>query len=209
MSAQILLNDTYVQSPSGSAGPQLVRAGETVSDVPTQTALLAAGGILWPASDPFMAAQQVYILKLRSKGWDERISTEAAIASAIGALNQLQEIQVPQATSATALTEVAIIHMIGTGVITAAYYLPNANSAPAAGSNSQAITLNIYNALGVLVGALATATLNNANQMTKWVRFTLGTVTNGTFSDGYTVTASTVLTGTATLPAGQWVLVLC
>jgi hypothetical protein len=118
-----------------------------------------------------------------------------------------QILQSPQAVSTISLVEIAIGGMIGSGTIIGVYYLPNATSTPAAGSNSQAIVINIYNASGVLVGQLAAASIANATAMTKWVRFNLGTITNGVYADGYTLTASSTLTGTATLPAGTWIIV--
>lgn len=114
---------------------------------------------------------------------------------------------VPQGSTASSVAETVLAHLTGTGTLFAAYFVPFANSAPASGSNSHAITINIYNASGSLVGALASATLNNAAQMTKAVRFNLGTIANANWSDGYTVTYQTAVTGTATLPAGAWVLV--
>ena len=122
----------------------------------------------------------------------------------VGKPNEWSE---PQASTGSNVPEQVLVHLLGSGTLFAAYFVPFANSAPAAGSNSQALTLNIYNAAGALVGTVASATLNNANQMTKAVRFNLGTISNANWQDGYTVTYQSTATGTATLPAGQWVLV--
>src|ERR1700729_1938354 len=170
MASQILINDTKAQSQSG---PQMFRAGSTISDAATQAAIAAEGGLLWPATDATVAAAAVIVQKLRKKGANEELGSAAMLAAAINSLNQgvSTDIQTPQAISSGSLAEVAIAGLVGQGNIVGAYYVPNVSSAPASGSNSQVILLNIYDQTGTLVGQLASATLNNANQMTKWVRF--------------------------------------
>lgn len=133
----------------------------------------------------------------------------AIAAALVGLASSPQSIQVAQIVESSAdLAESLIASLAGSGTIVGAYYFPNASSAPSAGTNTQAMTLNIYDATGTAVGTLASATLANATQMTKWVRFDLGTITNGAFKDGYSVTAQTTHAGTCVLPVGFWVLVI-
>ncbi len=80
MATQILLNETTVVV---NGSPTLFRAGASISDPSIQAAILAEGGILWPATDPNMvAAQAVVQTKLRPRGADEHYSTAAMVAAA-------------------------------------------------------------------------------------------------------------------------------
>ena len=115
--------------------------------------------------------------------------------------------QAPQATSATAVAEFVVGRLVGTGVITGVYFIPTAGSTPASGANNQVLTVSVRNGSGGAALQVAQATLANATPMTAFVDFSLGAVANANFTDGFIVTASTALTGTATLPAGMWVVV--
>jgi hypothetical protein len=113
---------------------------------------------------------------------------------------------VPQASETTTQAERGIGGLIGTGVLHRIQYNPDAASAPAAGANSMVITVKRYHA-GVLVGTVATATLNNANQMAAFMPFVVATgagVTNATFLDGDELTVTLTVTGAVTLPTGSW-----
>jgi hypothetical protein len=209
MSKLILLNTVTIASPG--AGAKKVRGSETLdsvlaaADIP---GIQSAGGVLWPGTDALVsAAAAIGQSKIVNKGANEdevdKIMMCAAIQSA-GSQTQLS----PQASETTTQPETEIFALQGSGNVIGAYYLPNASSAPAApnGTNNIILLLNIYNASGTLVGQLASGTLNNSNQMTAKVRFSLGAITNGLYADGFTVTATITVTGTATLPAGDWVL---
>jgi hypothetical protein len=121
-----------------------------------------------------------------------------------------QILQQSVAGSSSSLAEELVGEFVGSGTVIGVYLVPTASEAPAAGSNSQAVTVNIYNAAGVLQAALATGTLNNATQMTKWVRFGLAlnaTPANLVFADGFFATITSTVTGTATLPTMNVVIV--
>jgi hypothetical protein len=61
---QPMITVTSVTVQSNNA-PTLIRAGETVSDATTQTAVLSGGGQLVPASDPICSAAAAIVLTMR------------------------------------------------------------------------------------------------------------------------------------------------
>ena len=130
-----------------------------------------------------------------------------SVVADLNALYQGGPTDAQQATSATAVAEFVIGRLSGTGIITSAYFVPTAASAPASGANSQVLTVNIRNGSGGAALQVAQATLANATPMTAFVDFSLGAITNANYTDGAVLTATTALTGTATLPAGVWVVV--
>jgi hypothetical protein len=204
MSTVILLNTTIIQT---GAGPKVCKASnsyDTSAQATDIAYIKAAGGIFVPSAGA-MAAQAVIAQKEIARGRNEFEVTDVMIAAAGMTIDPLST---PQVVETATVAETAILSLAGAGTVVGAYYLPNAASAPASppATNNMVLLLNIYNAAGTLVGQLASGTLSSSNAMTKWARFSLGAITNGLFSDGYMVTATITLTGTATLPAGSWVV---
>lgn len=207
MATFYLLNSVTVNRTPFKAGALIDSAVHTAAGL---AAIQGVGGVLWPSDDPSVAAAAAIVAKMWAKGADEnnigRVMMAAAALSAAGNPDTLVTPQVVLTSADQA--ETLVFSLAGKGTVLGAYYLPNAASAPAAGSNNQVLLLNMNDATGTLVGALATGTLANATPMVKWARFSLGALTNAVFLDGYTVTATVTHTGTAVLPAGQWVLVV-
>lgn len=138
------------------------------------------------------------------------LDTNNATYAKVATLNEFVKavsVQAPQAQTSSAVAEFIMGMLSGSGNITAAYFCPMTTSTPATGSNSQALAITRYNASGSSQGAVAGASIANATPATALTRFTLGAITNGAWSDGDVLTAKTTLTGTATLPAGVWVVV--
>jgi hypothetical protein len=208
------INALGVTNPAGMQAPQgplVIKASEAIQDTGTLASYIAAGGLVANPNDPTIIAaiticQQKMLGKYR--GQNEDLVNAIMFAAYTRAASQGEFITYPFAAASSASeAEVAIGQTSGPGVITAAFYVPNAASAPVAGSNTDAFLLNIYSTTGSLVGQLCTATLSNTNQMTKWVRFGLGTITNGSFTDAMTITYQSTVTGTATRPIGQLLVV--
>ena len=194
-------------------GSVVVKAGETVTDPVVAAGIAAAGGQLANAADPGIIAAQAVCLKMQGKyrGQDEDTSDKIMLAAfAASAQAETLSYEFTSSSVNTSEAEQAVFNLPGQGTITGAYFLPNATSAPAApnATNNDVLLLNIYNAAGVLVGSLATATLENTNQMTQWVQFPLAlTAANVAYKAGYTVTWQTTHTGAVTRPAGILYLV--
>jgi hypothetical protein len=201
--------------PGGMGAPQgpiLLKASEAISDPTTLAAVQGVGGIVANPNDPTIIAavaicQQKMLGKYRGQNEDLVNSIMMAAYIKVASQGEVISYQFTAASSASE-TEIQVGELLGYGTITGAFFSPNAASAPAApnGTNNDAFLLNIYNAAGTLVGQLAAVTLNNSNQMTKWVRFNFGALTNTSFSDGYTVTYQSTVAGTATRPIGTLIL---
>ena len=89
MAKWILLNEVIVSGPG--AGVAAIRhfPGETIDDTQTPTApIVAGGGILWPSTDPVVAAAQVIanFLKSRGQGQTPKLS-ETLLASVLYSLS--------------------------------------------------------------------------------------------------------------------------
>jgi hypothetical protein len=200
-------------NPAGMGAPQgpiLLKASEAISDPATLAAVLAVGGVVANPNDPTIVAaavvcQQKMLGKYRGQNEDLVNSIMMAAYIKVASQGEVISYQFTAASSASE-AEVQVGELLGYGTITGAFFSPNAASAPAGGANTDTFLLNIYNAAGTLVGQLCTAQLANANQMTKWVRFSMGALTNATFLDGYTVTYQSTVVGTATRPIGTLIL---
>ena len=57
-----------------------IRAGEYVTNAVTATALMSAGGVLAPASDPNVAAAAAIVQKIKARGGNEDDCNSAMIA---------------------------------------------------------------------------------------------------------------------------------
>jgi hypothetical protein len=178
MSTAILLNTT-------AFGTRWFTAGTHFDDVAQASAIASIqgqGGIFMPATNPVVAAQAARAQDWRiSKGRNETEITALMLAAGLATLDVMPA---PQAALLNASqAEVQIATLAGAGSIVGAYYSPGAASAPAAGSNSMAVVFNLYDQTGTLVGQLASGTLNSANPMVKWSRFSFAAITNGFFQD--------------------------
>jgi hypothetical protein len=207
MSKLVLLNPTII----GGAAPKSVSPGtifDTVTQASDLAAVVASGGVLMPQGNAIVSAQQALAASRRlNKGSNENELALLMLAASAASLDTMQ-VAVAGTTSAD-LAEANAFTLSGAGTIVAAYFLPSA-TATYTGGNQQVLLLNIYDQTGTLVGQLASFTLGNgvaANQPTKWVRLSLGAITNPIFGDGYTVTLTSTHTGAITLAAGTLVLV--
>jgi hypothetical protein len=115
-----------------------------------------------------------------------------------------------QLVSTGSVAETLLATMSGAGTISGAWYTPYTGSTPSTGSNSVTLGMNIYDSNGNSLGLLATATLNNGAPMLAKKRYPLAVNQLGleNYSDGYSVTVFSTLSGTATLPAGIWEIVV-
>ncbi len=191
VSAVLMRYDWFNYGPGSSTGLSDICGGQLISTGNEGTANGAAIYIINNIAFPTLNTTSLVATKIASTG---------EFATGVN-------IQSYQASSASSITEVVIGAFSKTGTITAAYYFPNATSTPAAGSNNQVLTLTRYNALGSSQGAVASATIANATPMTAFNRFSLGTISNASWSDGDCISAKSVLTGTATVPQGVWVII--
>jgi hypothetical protein len=198
-------NPQGVQAPQG---PIVIKASEAIQDTSTLAAYTAAGGLVANPNDPTIIAaiticQQKMLGKYR--GQNEDLVNAIMFAAYTRAASQGEIITYPLATGTanTSDPEQEIGQTSGPGVITGAFFVPNAAFTPAGGSNNLVLNLNIYTSTGALVGSLAAATCANATPFVKWVRFALGTIQNNSYTDGMTVTYTGTVTGTFTRPAGQ------
>lgn len=213
MVAMVLVNTVTINNPnSAPTGALMIKAGETISDTGVQAAVATAGGILAQATDPNIIAAVAIVNKMRAaRGQSEDAINTIMAAAYIKAASQGELITYNFTAASTASeAEIAVGQLSGSGTITGAFYVPNATATPTAGSNNDVFVLTIYNAAGVAIGQLATATLANATPMTQWVRFPFGTLANVAFQDGYTVTYKSTVTGSLTgqgRPIGQLVIV--
>ena len=184
-------------------------AGELVDDsVQSLTPIQAAGGVLLPASNPTIAAAAA-IAQFYKKRGQGRLATQTMLAAGVNSRAGLQLLDYQFGTaSTTAITETTLGPLFGTGSIAGVFFLPNATSTPGAGSNSQVLTATMYNASGGSGVTLGTLTIANATPATKWVRATFAGLASPApaFAAGYSVTIQSALTGTATVPAGIFVV---
>lgn len=132
MSSLILLNDTLIVSNNQ---PTWVRAGDTITDATAQSALLANGGVLWPASDPTMAAAATLALKFRQqKGAAEDFPMRILMAAALSSyqLGGVVIAEIPKtaadgaAATLTAETPQGLVGPNSAGPVGSVYFLPAA-----------------------------------------------------------------------------------
>lgn len=206
MSKYILLNPT----PAGALSPRLVMPGnvfDSVTQATDITNLLAAGGLLVPNTSALaQAAATLAQNKRLAKGSNEAELTWIMLA---GLLSPDPQSAAVAGTTSADLAEAFAIPLAGGGTITGAYFVPSATATYTAG-NKQVLLVNLYDATGTLVGAVATGTIGDgvtAQQPTKWARLSLGAITNPVFGDGYTLTLTSTHTGTIVLAAGTLVVV--
>jgi hypothetical protein len=79
MASLILINSTQAQG--ANQGPATYKAGNTITDSAVQAALIADGGLLWPATDTVVAAAAAVALKMYSKGYDEAYVSRTMLAA--------------------------------------------------------------------------------------------------------------------------------
>lgn len=198
-------NGLYVVTQPGTGGTPYILTRAT--DMSVSADIQSAQSI--QVSEGTVNANSIWILT-NAVGGGLVLDTTALTFAKIASVNEFVkavQIQAQQTTSAGAVGEFVIGRLSGTGTILGAYYVPTGASAPAAGSNNQVLTVNIRNGSGGGALQVAQATLANATPMVAFTNFSLGAITNPTYADGNVLTASTALTGTASLPAGVWVVV--
>jgi len=146
MAALILINDTKAQSQSG---PQMFRAGSTISDPAAQAAIIAEGGFLWPATDPVIAATAIIVQKLRTQGMDEAFCARAMLAGVGNSLLQgsggdglavYQKVLDALPATATAETTFGLGSIFTGTLVNSVYFVPGA-AVTASDTNYATITV--------------------------------------------------------------------
>lgn len=160
---------------------------------------------------------QVLVDNIVYSGWGtgqmvDRLTGSAMFPNVTGAGPAFYTYAIRFTGSAAAIAEFALCRLSSSGTIVAAYFLPDATSNPAIGSNSQTLTLGKRSgaSTGGSPTAVATFVLSNANSFGGCTAFEdapFGSISNGTFTDGNILTLSTTLVGTATVPSGVLIVV--
>jgi hypothetical protein len=214
MASFFLLNDTMIVNNNQ---PIWVRAGDTISDAAVQSALLAAGGLLWPVTDAVMAAAVTIALKFRQqKGAEERFPMQFLLAAAIQSyqLGGVVIAEIPKTAAdgaaATPLAETpqGLVGPNSSGPIGSVYFLP---AASLAASDTNYATLQVQKrTAGAAPVTIAQATTQTTAQptgtgsWTAWVAVQIPLVTPApTFAALDAITYNIAKTGAGVVvPAG-------
>lgn len=151
--AGILLNNVRIQE-GGTV--KLVRSGEVIASASVQTAVTAAGGVLWPTTDAVVSAAAAVALKIRANGGSDEDAAHALLAAAIGVTSSggLPQGAVLLLDPATVMaSEGTIIPAWGVATQATASLQPFPDSKNAGGGKGVAFGGGPYQAYGVGIAA--------------------------------------------------------